>query len=106
MLCGKTLSLHITQTLLAHDETWWWQYHALGASVAVVVGVRPVTDGLPVQTPDSSVSVVVSLGKTLHPPCLLMVVPIVWLPHFCQSDLGQLQLQYILPQSVCEWVDD
>ncbi|MEQ2316156.1 hypothetical protein AMECASPLE_029827, partial [Ameca splendens] len=33
-----------------------------------------VTGGLPVQTPALSILVVVSLGKTLHLPCLLMVV--------------------------------
>ncbi|MEQ2185687.1 hypothetical protein GOODEAATRI_020859 [Goodea atripinnis] len=46
----------------------------LRVAVAQEVGVHPVTSGLLVQTPALSVSVVVSLGKTLHPPWLLMVV--------------------------------
>ncbi|MED6262745.1 hypothetical protein ATANTOWER_025171 [Ataeniobius toweri] len=41
--------------------------------VAQVVGVCPVTSGLPVRTSAPSVSAIVSLGKTRHPPCLPMV---------------------------------
>ncbi|MEQ2315348.1 hypothetical protein AMECASPLE_021412 [Ameca splendens] len=47
---------------------------ALLAFRATVVGVRPITSGLLVQTPALSISVIVSLGKILHSPCLLMVV--------------------------------
>ncbi|MED6257643.1 hypothetical protein ATANTOWER_028744 [Ataeniobius toweri] len=39
------------------------------ATVATVVEVRPVTAGLLVRTPTLPSAVVVSLGKTLHPPC-------------------------------------
>ncbi|MEQ2253189.1 hypothetical protein ILYODFUR_029654 [Ilyodon furcidens] len=42
--------------------------------VETVEEVRPVTGGLPVRTHTLPVSVVVSLSKTLHPPCVLMVV--------------------------------
>ncbi|MEQ2162252.1 hypothetical protein GOODEAATRI_017930 [Goodea atripinnis] len=53
-----------------------------------------------------SLCVILSLGKTLHPPCLLMMVrgPIVWQPHFCQCAPGQLWLQCSSPLSVCECV--
>ncbi|MEQ2207795.1 hypothetical protein XENOCAPTIV_018871 [Xenoophorus captivus] len=81
-----------------------------GVTVATVVGVPPVTFGLPVQNPALSVSVVVSLGKRLHPPCLLMVVrglggACVLQLHFCQSapDNGR---QCSLPLSLHEWVDE
>ncbi|MEQ2174613.1 hypothetical protein GOODEAATRI_009638 [Goodea atripinnis] len=43
-------------------------------TVVMVAGVRLVTGKLPIGAPAMSVSVVVSLGKTLQPPCLLMVV--------------------------------
>ncbi|MEQ2160276.1 hypothetical protein GOODEAATRI_031958 [Goodea atripinnis] len=51
-----------------------------------------------------SVSVVVSLDKTLHPTCLLMVVrgfsgACVWQPHTCQCAPGQLLLHCSLPLS-------
>lgn len=42
--------------------------------MTTVVGVHPVTGGLPVQNPSPFVSVVVSLGKTPHLPCVLVVV--------------------------------
>ncbi|MEQ2257416.1 hypothetical protein ILYODFUR_034612 [Ilyodon furcidens] len=58
-----------------------------------VVEVRPVTGGLPVRTPSLFISVVESLGKTLHPPHLVMVVSgpsgtCVWQPHRCQRVNG------------------
>ncbi|MEQ2304246.1 hypothetical protein AMECASPLE_025026 [Ameca splendens] len=78
-------------------------------TAAMVAGVCLVTGGYSVQAPAMSVPVVVSLGKALHPPCLLMVVrglggACVWQPHFCQSAPGQLWLQYSLPLSVCDGV--
>ncbi|MEQ2181573.1 hypothetical protein GOODEAATRI_012965 [Goodea atripinnis] len=53
---------------LCHNAQW------MGVTVAAVVGLCHVTGGLLVRAPALSVSVVVSLGKTLHLPCLLMVV--------------------------------
>lgn len=43
--------------------------------VAHVVGVGHATGQLSVRTPAQPVSVFVALGKTLHPPCPLVMVP-------------------------------
>ncbi|MEQ2315103.1 hypothetical protein AMECASPLE_018778 [Ameca splendens] len=86
-----------------------------GAMVATVVEVPPLAGGLLVRTPALSVSVVMFLGKTFYPPCLLMVVrglggACVWQPHICHCAPGQLWLHCSSPLSVCEcvyeWVND
>ncbi|MED6290393.1 hypothetical protein CHARACLAT_012530 [Characodon lateralis] len=80
----------------------------IGAAVTQVVRVCPGTGGLPVQTP-LSVSVVMSLGKTLHQPCLLKVVrgpSGTDCMAICHSAQGQLWLPCSLPLSVYEWVND
>ncbi|MED6262593.1 hypothetical protein ATANTOWER_022283 [Ataeniobius toweri] len=59
---------------LSHSEVVTMLKNSYGNISLQVVGVHPVTGGLPVRTPAMSVSVIVSLGKTLHSPCLLMVV--------------------------------
>lgn len=46
----------------------------MGATAAQDAAVSPATAGSPVRSPASSISAVVSLGKTLHPHRLLMVV--------------------------------
>ncbi|MEQ2189745.1 hypothetical protein GOODEAATRI_028452 [Goodea atripinnis] len=64
------------------------EYHIIRAAGAQVEGVCPVTGGLLVRSSALTISVVVSLGKTLYPTCLLMVRGLggacVWRPHFCQ----------------------
>ncbi|MEQ2315928.1 hypothetical protein AMECASPLE_027469 [Ameca splendens] len=51
---------------------WSGNIKSGGQSLACIFCL--VTGGLPVQAPAISVSVSASLGKTIHSPCLLMVV--------------------------------
>ncbi|MEQ2316287.1 hypothetical protein AMECASPLE_031086 [Ameca splendens] len=62
--------LQVTENLYRHtEEQFLCHSHSctqyIGATVVTMVGVPPQS---------SCVSVVVSFGRTLHPPCLLMVV--------------------------------
>lgn len=70
-----------------------------GATVAEVGGVYPVISGLRVRPCLS----VISMGDTLHPPSLLLMVR-EWQLFLCQAAQGQLWQQCILPPIVWECV--
>lgn len=102
------MSLYITcscQYELDHRLVTWPGCTAplvsLGTMVVMVTGVRPAIGGLPIRS-----SVIVSLGKILHPYCLLVVLrgssgagP--WQPRLWQCYSGQ---QWLL--CMCVWMGE
>ncbi|MEQ2234335.1 hypothetical protein ILYODFUR_030872 [Ilyodon furcidens] len=62
----RTLALkHAGGSIILWECFFFSRFSSAWTTVAQVVGVHPVTGGLPVRC---------VLGKALHPPCLLMVV--------------------------------